>query len=261
MPREESPPPLVAVLPMTVLCVPVRVEVEVAKTPPPDELDSWLAVAEDGTVTLFTGCCELGTGSSTGLLQIMAEELDIAFADARIHWPDTSHTPDQFVSSGSRTISLHARPIRQAAAQARYALLQMAASHFGVAAEQLEVNEGIVSVRGDGTRNIGYGELIGGRRFNMKITGEVGGEAAGMFRGGAGERTQLVAQPIAAVKDPSEYKIVGTPVKRIDIPDKVFGTFTFLQDVKVPGMLHGRLVRPPSHGAKVISIGADAPQE
>jgi CO/xanthine dehydrogenase Mo-binding subunit len=130
--------------------------------PPADELDSWIAIAEDGTVTLFTGCCELGTGSSTGLLQIMAEELDIAFADAKLHGPDTSHTPDQFVSSGSRTISIHSKPIRQAAAQARHALLQLAANHFNVAAEQLEVNEGVVNIRGDQGQNIGYGELIGG---------------------------------------------------------------------------------------------------
>ena len=222
--------------------------------PPADELDSWIAIAEDGTVTLFTGCCELGTGSSTGLLQVMAEELDIAFADAKLHGPDTSHTPDQFVSSGSRTISIHSKPIRQAAAQARHALLQLAANHFDVAAEQLEVNEGIVSVRGDGNQNIGYGDLIGGRRFNLKITGEVGGESVGWYGDPVADEAAPVAQPIASPKDPSEYKIVGTPVKRIDIPDKVFGTFTFMQDIKVPGMLHGRIVRPPSHGANVIDI-------
>ena len=82
--------------------------------PPVDQVDSWLAIGEDGRATLFTGCCELGTGSSTGLMQIMAEELDVAFDRVRLVGPDTSRTPDQFVSSGSRTISAHSRPIRQA---------------------------------------------------------------------------------------------------------------------------------------------------
>lgn len=87
--------------------------------PPEDEIDSWISISEDGTATLYSGCCELGTGSSTGLLQVMAEELDIPFAKTRFTGPDTDRTVDQFVSSGSRTISLHAKPIRQAAAEAR----------------------------------------------------------------------------------------------------------------------------------------------
>jgi len=79
--------------------------------PPEDQVDSWIAIGEDGRATLFTGCCELGTGSSTGLMQIMAEELDVPFERVRLIGPDTNRTPDQFVSSGSRTISAHSRPI------------------------------------------------------------------------------------------------------------------------------------------------------
>jgi len=223
--------------------------------PPVDEIDSWIAIAEDGTATLFTGCCELGTGSSTGLLQIMAEELDIAFADARLHGPDTSHTPDQFVSSGSRTISVHSKPIRNAAAHARHALVRMAASHLGVSADQLEVNEGVVSVSGDPAQSIGYGDLIGGKLFNIRIPDATDGESVGWYGDDANaENGEPIQQGLVRPKDPSTYKIVGTPVKRIDIPDKVFGTFTFMQDFKIPGMLHGRIVRPPSHGANVIDI-------
>ena len=98
--------------------------------PPEDQIDSWIAIAEDGHATLFTGCCELGTGSSTGLMQIMAEELDLPFERVRLVGPDTNRTPDQFVSSGSRTISAHSRPIRQAAAEARAALVDMAAKRL-----------------------------------------------------------------------------------------------------------------------------------
>src|SRR3954467_2262173 len=105
--------------------------------PPEDQVDSWIAIGEDGRATLFTGCCELGTGSSTGLMQILAEELDVPFERVRLVGPDTNRTPDQFVSSGSRTISAHSRPIKQAAAEARAVLVELAAKRLGVPAEQL----------------------------------------------------------------------------------------------------------------------------
>src|SRR5262245_35914457 len=198
--------------------------------PPEDEIDSWIEISQDGTATLYTGCCELGTGNSTGLLQVMAEELDVAFEHTRIVGPDTNRSVDQFVTSGSRTISAHSRPIRQAAAEARAALVELAARHLNVSADRLVTHDGVVSVKDTSDKRVTYGELIGGKSFNLKITGKV--------------------KP----KDPSQYRIVGRPVKRIDTPAKVFGTFTYLQDVKVPGMLHGRVVRPPSHGASVIAI-------
>src|SRR5207237_10881032 len=95
--------------------------------PPDDQVDSWIAISGDGHATLFSGCCELGTGSSTGLLQVMAEELDMLFERVKLVLPDTARTPDQFVSSGSRTISAHSRPIRIAAAEARAAPVELAA--------------------------------------------------------------------------------------------------------------------------------------
>ena len=198
--------------------------------PPEDQIDSWMAIGEDGRATLFTGCCELGTGSSTGLMQIMAEELDMPFERVRLVGPDTNRTPDQFVSSGSRTISAHSRPIRIAAAEARAALVELASKRLNVPADQLFTADGIVSVRNAPARKISYAELIGGKQFNVKITGK--------------------AKP----KEPKDYRIVGTSVPRWDIPEKVFGSFTYMQDVKVAGMLHGRVVRPPAHGASVISI-------
>jgi nicotinate dehydrogenase subunit B len=197
--------------------------------PPEDQVDSWIAISEDGHATLFTGCCELGTGSSTGLMQIMADELDLPFERVRLFGPDTNRTPDQFVSSGSRTIAAHSRPIRQASAEARAALVEMAAMRLAVPADQLVTADGIVSVRGTPTTKITYGELVGGKQFNVKVTGKV--------------------KP----KAPSEYRLVGTSLPRWDIPGKVFATFTYMQDVKVEGMLHGRVVRPPAHGASVVS--------
>jgi CO/xanthine dehydrogenase Mo-binding subunit len=198
--------------------------------PPEDQVDSWIAIGEDGRATLFTGCCELGTGSSTGLMQVMAEELDIPFERVRLIGPDTNRTPDQFVSSGSRTISAHSRPIRIAAAEARAALVDLAAKRLNAPAGDLVTNDGIVSVRGTPAKRVTYAELIGGKQFNVKISGK--------------------AKP----KDPKNYKIVGQSVPRVDIPEKVFGTFTYMQDVKIAGMLHGRIIRPPAHGASVMAI-------
>lgn len=198
--------------------------------PPEDQIDSWIAIGEDGRATLFTGCCELGTGSSTGLMQIMAEELDLPFDRVRLFGPDTNRTPDQFVSSGSRTISAHARPIRQACAEGRAALVDMAAQRLAVPADQLVTSDGVVSVRGNAAKKVTYAELVGGKQFNLKVTGK--------------------AKP----KAPKDYKLVGKSQPRWDIPEKVFATFTYMQDVKVDGMLHGRVVRPPAHGASVVSI-------
>src|SRR6185437_9362836 len=192
--------------------------------PPEDQIDSWLAIGEDGHATLFTGCCELGTGSSTGLLQVMAEELDLPFERVKIMFPDTNRSPDQFVSSGSRTISAHSRPIRLAAAEARGVLVELAAARLNVPADQLMTEDGIVVARTTPAKKISYAQLVGGKQFNVRITGKT--------------------KP----KAPKDYKLVGKSVARWDIPEKVFATFTYMQDLKVEGMLHGRVMRPPAHG-------------
>src|SRR5258707_7077369 len=138
--------------------------------PPEDQIDSWLAIGEDGRATLFTGCCELGTGSSTGLMQIMAEELDMSFERVRLVGPDTNRTPDQFVSSGSRTIAAHSRPIRIAAAEARAALVELASKRLNVPADQLIAAAGIVRVRNAPARKLSYPALVGRKPFQAKIT-------------------------------------------------------------------------------------------
>lgn len=198
--------------------------------PPTDQVDSWISISDDGYATLFSGCCELGTGSSTGLLQVMAEELDIPFERVRLVLPDTDLTPDQFVSSGSRTISAHSRPIRIAAAEARAVLIDLGAQKLGVPAERLMTADGAVMLREAPQRRVSYAELVGGRHFEAKITGR--------------------AKP----KKPDEYKIVGQSLPRWDIPEKVFASFTYMQDVKVDGMLHGRVIRPSAHGSSVVAI-------
>ncbi len=177
--------------------------------PPPEQIDSWIAISADGQATLFSGCCELGTGSSTGLLQVMAEELDLPFDRIKLMLPDTDRTPDQFVSSGSRTISVHSRPIRIAAAEARAALVLLAAQRLGVTPDRLMTRDGAVFLPGERDRKVTYAELVGGQRFELTITGK--------------------AKP----KNPQDYDVVGQSVPRWDIPEKVFATFTYVQDVRV----------------------------
>jgi len=195
--------------------------------PDVNQLDTWFAVHEDGTVTLFTGVVELGTGSVSGLLQIAAEELDVPYSSMRVVTPDTLRTPDQFVSSGSRAISQHGPPIRQAAAEARLFLVNLASTKLGVPASQLTVTNGVVSGAG---KSISYGDLIGGQLFQAQQTGS--------------------AKP----KTPDQYKIVGTSAPRVDIPSIAAGTHQYIQNFTLPGMLYGRIIRPPTQGASLLGV-------
>jgi nicotinate dehydrogenase subunit B len=195
--------------------------------PDVNELDTWLAINSDSTVTLYSGVIPMGTGSLTGLLQIAADELDVPFEAMRVVTPDTNRTPDQFVSSGSRAISQHGPPIRQAAAEARAFLLGLASKQLGVPASSLTVDGGVVS---GGGKSVKYSDLLGGKLFSTRITGTV--------------------KP----KSPTDYKIVGTSVPRIDIPPKATGQYTYIQNIRLPGMLHGRVIRPPSQGATLMSV-------
>ena len=206
-----------------------------------EALDSWVAIARDGSVTVFTGKVELGTGVITALAQIVAEELDVDFDKVHMDFGDTSKTVDQGVTAGSRTITLAGPQLRQASAAARQELLKLAAANLDATADQLTVTQGVVSVVGSPTRKISYGDLIGGKRFNLKIV------ATGIGWG-------LKVAPDVPAKNPKDYKIVGTSVPRVDLPPKFTGEFTYSQDVRVPGMLHGRVVRPPTVVSKPLNI-------
>jgi nicotinate dehydrogenase subunit B len=205
------------------------------------QLDSWLAVAQDGSVTVFTSKVELGTGIETALAQIVADELDVPFQKIQMDWGDTAKSVDQGMTVASRTLERAGPQLRQAAAAARQQLLKLAAARLEVPAAQLAVRDGVVSVTGNPGKKISYGELIGGKRFNLKITA-------------TGEGWDMKVAPEARAKDPKDYKIVGTSVPRIDLPPKLTGEYTYIQDVRVPGMLHGRVVRPPVVNSKPAGI-------
>src|SRR5881296_1721670 len=212
-----------------------------AVEPEATSLDSWLAVAQNGSVTVFTSKVELGTGIETALAQIVADELDVPFQKIQMDWGDTAKSVDQGMTVASRTLERAGPQLRQAAAAARQQLLKLAAARLEVPAEQLTVRDGVVSIIGSPAKKVSYGELIGGKRFNLKITA-------------TGEGWDMKVAPEARAKDPKEYKIVGTSVPRIDLPPKFTGEYTYIQDVRIPGMLHGRVVRPPVVNSKPLSV-------
>ena len=204
---------------------------------PPDAklIDTWLAIHADNTATVYIGFAELGQGASTALLQIAAEELDLDMSQVKSVRLDTNLTPDQGGTVSSAAINRGGPQIRAAAAEARLALLQLASKKLEAPVERLTVSKGIVSVVDAPGRSIAYGQLLGDRRFDVPFTGS------------------------APVKAVSQYKIVGANVSRKDIPEKVSGKYVYMQHVRVPGMLHGRVVRPRGQsaygaGAKVLDI-------
>src|SRR6266849_4421284 len=188
------------------------------------EVDSFLAIDPKGIVTVYSGKVDLGTGVATALPQMVAEELDVPLGMIRLVQGDTALTPEQGSTWGSLSIQIGGMQLRNAAATAKAALLEEAGKRLGAKKEDLKVADGVVSA---GNKRVSYGELIGGKSFALKLDH---------------------AKP-AAAKDPKDYKLVGKPVPRLDIPDKMTGRFTYMQDFRVPGMLHGRVVPASEWGA------------
>ena len=208
----------------------------------PDQLDSWLAVKADGDVVAYFGKMDMGQGVDVAIAQIVAEELDVPFERVNVVMGDTACTVNQGGASGSTGIQKGGIALRNAAAEARRALVELASQRLGVPADRLEVTDGVVAVTGDSARKLSYGELIGGRYFDLSMTwnGKMGND--------------LVAQGQAKPKPPNAYKIVGQSPPRFDVPAKVFGQLDYVTDIKVPGMLHGRMIRPPVAGALPVAV-------
>jgi nicotinate dehydrogenase subunit B len=209
----------------------------------PSALDSWLAIEADGTVTAFTGKTDLGQGNQTALAQIVAEELDVPFERIRMVMGDTASCVDQGSTVGSLTIALAGPQLRQAAANGRRALLALAAAKLDLPADKLTVRDGVVSRAGDASRRVSYGELVDGQLLGVAMPVKGKGTGFGLELGGA--------RPKAV----SEYSIVGRSVARVDIPPKVTGEHFYIQDVRVPDMLHGRVIRPTGIGSQLLSVG------
>jgi CO/xanthine dehydrogenase Mo-binding subunit len=197
--------------------------------PDPRAIDSWIAIHADNTATILIGFVELGQGASTSLPMVAAEELDLGLDQVRTVRHETDATPFQGGTYSSAAIARGRPQVQAAAAEARQALLAMASERLGVPVEQLSVERGVVS---GGGASVSYGELVGDKRFELAFTGS------------------------APLKNPADYKLVGQPAARNDIAAKIRGTYEHVQHVRVPGMLHGRVVRP--RGQPAFAAGAQA---
>ncbi len=212
-----------------------------SEAPPPRQLDAWLRIANDGAIHVFTGKMDIGMGVETAFMQIVAEELDVRPERVSFVMADTAETPNQGGVGGSTSIMMGAKPLRNAAATARYLLLQMASQRLGVPAEQLQAKDGVISIKENPARSVSYAELAGGS--DLKDTLKVSGEGFGLNVQGQGKP-----------KDPASYTVVGKPLPRVDLPGKLTGQFQYVTDVRVPGMLHGRVIRPAGVGAKLQNV-------
>ena len=218
---------------------------ETIAAPSPSRLDSWLRIDKEGLVHVFTGKPEIGMGVGTAYAQIVVEELDVPVDRVVLVMGDTASTANQGGVGGSTSIMLGSKPLRNAAANARYLLTELASRRLGVPADKLEVIDGIVhvkgSAKGDASKSVSYAELAGAGDLNdvLKVTGD----GFSLNVAGSGQ-----------TKDPSAYTIVGKPVPRKDLPPKILGHFKYVTDVRVPGMLHGRVIRPSGVGATFVSV-------
>src|ERR1700675_4518001 len=195
-------------------------------------LDSWIRIDADGSITAFTGKAELGQGFKTAFQQIAAEELDIPFEKLKVVTADTKLTANEGYTSGSHSMQDSGTAIQNAAAQVRELLVAEAAKRLDVPAESLKTDNGAV-IAPDGKR-LSYGELVSADLLHVQ------------------------AQPKSRLKDPATFKVMGQPVPRVDIPAKVTGGAAYVQDMRLPGMMHARVVRPPSYGAQLTECDTAA---
>jgi nicotinate dehydrogenase subunit B len=208
----------------------------------PDQLSSYIAVNADGSVSAFFGKMDMGHGLHVAIAQIVAEELDVPFKSVKVFMADTATSVNQGGASGSTGIQMGGKQMRMAAAEARRVLVEMAAAQLAVPADKLVVNDGVVSTPDDKSKHVSYAQMLGGKFFNVQLEwNKQYGNA-------------LYAPGKAQPKKPSDHKIVGQPIKREDVAPKVFAIEDFVTDVKVPGMMHGRMIRPAVAGAVPTKI-------
>jgi len=200
-------------------------------------LEGWIRVGPDGGVTVFTGKAELGQGIKTALMQIAAEQLGIEPTRINLITADTSQTPDEGFTAGSRSLTDSGTAIMHAAAQVRENLIARAGERLGVPRERLQARDGAVIV--DDGRRIAFAELAAGSESTRGMR----------------------AQPESKLRDPRTYTVMGKPLPRVDIPAKVTGGVAYVQDVRLPGMVHARIVRPPGYGAQLMEVTTEATEK
>ena len=190
-------------------------------------LGSWLTIEPDGTIRVHTGKIEYGQGILTAIAQLVADELDVSIGRVVVDSADTDRSPDEGITSGSMSIEDSSRAVRRVAADARHALLQRAAARLGTPPNQLNVEDGLIHGVGG---SVSYADLADPDLMDVEVAGA------------------------AELKSASERRVIGTNVPRVDLPPKVMGAAAFIQDLDLPGMLHGRVVRPPSYSARLVAL-------
>lgn len=203
----------------------------------PEQLSSYIAVNADGTVSAYFGKMDMGHGLHVAIGQIVAEELDVPFKAVKVLMGDTANSVNQGGASGSTGVQLGGKQMRVASAEARRVLVEMASAKFGTPADQLIVVDGVVSAAFNRDKKVSYAELLGGKYFNVQLEWN-------KQMGNA-----LYAPGKAQPKSFKDHKVVGKPIKREDVAPKVFAQEDYVTDIKVPGMMHGRVIRPPVAGA------------
>lgn len=195
-------------------------------------LDAWIRIDADGTISVFTGKAELGQGIKTAIVQVAAEELEVAPESIHLITADTSLTPNEGYTAGSRSVSDSATAVRNAAAQVREMLIAAASQRFQLPSAQLKAEQGSV-LTNDG-RSLNYGALVADTRLHVS------------------------AKPQSKLKDPGSLRVMGKSLPRVDIPGKVTGGMAYVQDLRMPRMLHARVIRPPSPRARLLDIDSSA---
>jgi nicotinate dehydrogenase subunit B len=208
--------------------------------PDPDflQLDTWIVIHPNNTATFYVGKTDGGQGTGTAFRQMMCDELDMAYDQTSLVMGSTDKGPDQGGSGGSDAIERDGWPMRRVSAEARRVLLELGSQRLNVPVADLTVSNGTIVAKADATKRVTYAELVGGKRFDVALTG----------------RNVDATTGTASVKPVGELRVVGTSVQRYDIPGKVDGSLTWAVDMKVPGMLHARNVRPPVAGATLRGI-------
>ncbi len=212
----------------------------------PEQLDSFISIDAKGAVTAYFGKIDGGQGVDVAIAQIVADELDVSVKHVSVIMGDTARTVNQGGASNASGIEQGAVPLRNAAAEARRVLVGLASEKLGVPVASLSVSDGIVSVKGQPKTLVSYADLIGGKAFNAPL---IWNKKYG---------NDLDAKGQATPKNFADYKVVGTTVPRSDVKDKIFAKLDYVTDVKVPGMVHGRMIRPPVAGSVPVSIDADS---
>ena len=197
-------------------------------------LDAWIRIDAEGKVTVFSGKVELGQGIKTALIQVAAEELVVKPERITLVTADTQRTANEGYTAGSHSMQDSATAIRNAAAQVRAILVGLAAQRLGAGAETLKVEDGVVT---GGSRRVPYGELVSGQDLHVK------------------------AAPNSPLRDPASHTIMGKEWQRVDIPAKVTGGVAYVQDLRLPDMVHGRIVRPPSPSAALTALDTAATEK